>query len=442
MKKVLAIVLTLAMFVCVLSACGSSSQTDSSTAQTSSDSQAASTDSSENITLKLYHNWTEASQLVYFEEAAAKFKETHPNVDIVITNIADPDYTTKLNLMLGTNDAPDIFFTWVGEYLNKFSRNDLVMDLEPYYTEDSEWKDSFMSSALSPFYGESGSGIYGVPFRVDCKMMVYNKDIFQELNLEVPETWDEFINVCQTLKDNGYLPIALGISEAWAACHYITTFNAATVPNDVRLKDYIASSGEFTDSGYVTALERFKSLNDMGFFTPNTVAMDFDSARNDFLIGKAGMTYMQAVEFWHCDENNLNCGCFTIPSAEGDAESDIITGSPDGFCVSSTCKNPDLAVEFLKLLTSVEWQDKMVKELSSPSSVNGVMNESNSDAVTLEAVSNYSTAKGFANWLDSEIDSRIADVYVPGLQEIIAGTKTPEQLMEEVQAVAAQVRAG
>lgn len=120
----------------------------------------------------------------------------------------------------------------------------------------------------------------------------------------------------------------------------------------------------------------------------------------------------------------------------------IITGSPDGFCVSSTCKNPDLAVEFLKLLTSVEWQDKMVKELSSPSSVNGVMNESNSDAVTLEAVSNYSTAKGFANWLDSEIDSRIADVYVPGLQEIIAGTKTPEQLMEEVQAVAAQVRAG
>ena len=115
MKKVLAIVLTLAMFVCVLSACGSSSQTDSSTAQTSSDSQAASTDSSENITLKLYHNWTEASQLVYFEEAAAKFKETHPNVDIVITNIADPDYTTKLNLMLGTNDAPDIFFTWVTE---------------------------------------------------------------------------------------------------------------------------------------------------------------------------------------------------------------------------------------------------------------------------------------------------------------------------------------
>ena len=39
-----------------------------------------------------------------------------------------------------------------------------------------------------------------------------------------------------------------------------------------------------------------KTLNDSGYFTPNTNAMDFDMARNDFFIGEAAMTYMQAIE--------------------------------------------------------------------------------------------------------------------------------------------------
>ena len=80
--------------------------------------------------------------------------------------------------------------------------------------------------------------------------------------------------------------------------------------------------------------------------------MDFDIARNDFFIGKAAMTYMQSIEFGRCAENNVDAGVFTIPApADAKGNTRLITGSPDGFMISSKCKNPELAVEFLKLMT-------------------------------------------------------------------------------------------
>ena len=40
-----------------------------------------------------------------------------------------------------------------------------------------------------------------MPVRVDCKMMVYNKALFEQYGVQVPTTWDEFLAVCQTFKD-------------------------------------------------------------------------------------------------------------------------------------------------------------------------------------------------------------------------------------------------
>ena len=91
-------------------------------------------------------------------------------------------------------------------------------------------------------------------------------------------------------------------------------------------------------------------------------------------------------------------------------------------------------------MTSKPWQERMITQLSSPASVQGIHNEENSDALTLQAVDIYSKASGFANWLDADIHSKIADVYVPGLQEVIAGSVTPEDLMSEVQEIAEEVQ--
>ena len=39
--------------------------------------------------------------------------------------------------------------------------------------------------------------------------MYYNKAIFDKYGLEVPTTYDEYVQVCDTLKENGVTPVAL-----------------------------------------------------------------------------------------------------------------------------------------------------------------------------------------------------------------------------------------
>lgn len=445
MKKFMGCALALVMTVsALLTACGSAGDTAADTSannvgDTSAVAETEATGEEEKITLKLFHNWVNVDETPYFEDIAAEFEASHPNVDIVIENVGDPDYTSKLKVMLGTDDAPDIFFSWSGEFGQKFIRAGSVLDLSEYYEADAEWKDSFIQAALVPF--SNNDGIYGVPVRVDCKMMVYNKKLFEQYNVEVPTTWEEFLDVCQIFKDAGIIPLALGNLEPWASCHYISTFNGQCVPVETREADYNYSTGEFTDAGYVEALNMLKTLNDKGYFTANTNAMDFDMARNDFFIDQAAMTYMQSIEFKRCAENNVDAGVFALPAPSDAAGSkNLITGSPDGFMVSSQCEHPELAVEFLKLMTSHDWQEKMITQLSSPAAIQNVHTEENSNEVMLLAVAECAKGEGFVNWLDSDIHSKIAEVYVPGLQEILGGTKTPEELMAEVSAVAKEVQ--
>ena len=53
-------------------------------------------------------------------------------------------------------------------------------------------------------YTTADGMVYGIPFRLDAKEFFYNKDIFNELGLEVPETWDQFIDVLDKIKVDYY----------------------------------------------------------------------------------------------------------------------------------------------------------------------------------------------------------------------------------------------
>lgn len=45
--------------------------------------------------------------------------------------------------------------------------------------------------------------IYGVPFATNAAGVIYNTEKFEELGLEVPKTWDEFIDLLQKIQDAG-----------------------------------------------------------------------------------------------------------------------------------------------------------------------------------------------------------------------------------------------
>ena len=96
--------------------------------------------------------------------------------------------------------------------------------------------------------------------------MIYNKQVFKKYDLEIPETWDEFISICDKLNGTEVTPIAFGNSQAWYSSWWIGLLNTMMVSSEVINKDYTPETGEFTDKMYVEALQTFLDMNEKGYF--------------------------------------------------------------------------------------------------------------------------------------------------------------------------------
>jgi len=390
--------------------------------------------------LKFLHKWPQPEYAPYFEEVVKEFEAQNPDIKIDMEAIADEPIKDKLRVILGGNEVPDIMFSWSGEFARKFVRAGAALDLTPYLEEDTAWKDSFIPASLQPFSSDDKN--YGIPLRFNGKFFVYNKEIFDKYNLQAPQTWDEFMNVLETLKQGGETPIILGNESPWAAIHYLTGLNQKMVAQDVRMNDYNPRSGEFTDPGYVKAMEMFAELNQKGYLMDNVNSSSHDMAKQYFFTGEGAIMYVELEEFQNVEDSlSAKWGFFQMPAiSEGKGNQNYITGAPDGFIVSSKTEHPEEAIKFLKFLTSKENAIKLAEQIGWPSPIDGATNPDTALQQVVEGVDTMKQAEGMAEWLDTDVHAKVADVYLANIQLLLDGSKSPEEIIKEVQAVAKEVQ--
>ncbi|PRS08353.1 sugar ABC transporter substrate-binding protein [Bacillus atrophaeus] len=407
--------------VCMLAISGCSSQSSSSDGK---------------LTLKFFHRWPKEPERRYFEEVVKEFEKEHPDIHIQTEAVLNDSYKDKIKVMLGTSSPPDVFFSWSDEFAAKFIRGNKALDLSSYYKNDTEWSSQLVGTQIKPFTYEEKE--YGVPWQMDAKSFFYNKDIFEKLNLKPPSTWEELIEVSKKLKANGYTPISFGTKAPWTISHYIGTLNQRMVDEKTRERDYDAKTGEFTDEGYVKALEKLKEL--MPYFNEHVNSIDHEYARQQFKSGKSAIMYAETAEIKLVEPVNL--GLFSFPDITGQkGSSNSLTGAPEGFMISSKTKHPKEAMEFLQFLTSKKMGEKLVKDVGKYSAVQGTATEENSTATQREAVQQIIDADSMVSWFDMDVDVEIADVYLSSVQQMLGGDMTPAEVMKSVQKAAKQVRA-
>lgn len=429
-KKGFSILVIMILLATALVGCGNNKTAESSE-----------TASSDKIELKFLHKWPRPELNAYFEEVVAEFEKQNPDIKIKMEAAGDEAIKDKLRVMMGTATQPDIYFAWTGEFATKFVRSGNALDLTSAIENDSDWNNRLMKAGLEAYsYNDK---VYGIPLRMNAKFFVYNKDLFDKYNLKAPKTWKEFENVMKTLKDNDVTPIGFGNIYPWAGCHYITGLNQKMLPEDVRKSDYTPKNGEFTHPGYIKAIEYFKSLADKGYFNDGFNSTEHNMGIEMFYSGQVAMTYVELIEFRDIDTDfqGDEWSFFPMPEiAEGEGNQNYITGAPDGFMISSNTDHPEEAIKFLKFLTSNEMAEKLVTDIGWPSAVIGAVNENNAKPFLVEGMKEIAKADGMALWLDTDINIKISDVYLPGLQEVLNGSKTPEELMKDVQEAAKKVR--
>ena len=160
------------------------------------------------------------------------------------------------------------------------------------------------------------------------------------------------------------------------------------------------------------------------------------------------MHYLESVEFSVLTEKGgaskqlaNNWGFFRLPAPSGAAgDPSALTGAPDGFMVNRQSKQAALAVDFLKFMTDQDNAQKMTADLGWLSAVKGSATAQNSFPQLSAALADIDKASQFAIWLDTVTNADVAGAYLSGVEGIIDGSQTPQDVMASVQNAAKKAK--
>jgi raffinose/stachyose/melibiose transport system substrate-binding protein len=288
------------------------------------------------------------------DSLAKDFMADNPDVELEVVHIQNDPYKTKLKVVMGAGTPPDIFHNWGGGPLKEYIDSGMVATIDEIKEDLAK---TYIPAAFDPAtfdgktYGAPYGGLTGVYFW-------YRKDIFAKYNLTPPKTWDELLNVCETLKENGVIPIALANKTKWPGSFYYMYLADRLGGADMFLNAlYRKEGGTFEDPAYVKAGELLQELVKRDFFPKGFNGMDWDTGQSRTLVytGKAAMILMGA---WlvstaknEAPEVLEQIDLFPFPAIEGGkGDPTNLIGSPgqNYFSIASTSKNKAMALEFMK----------------------------------------------------------------------------------------------
>src|SRR5699024_10876289 len=185
-------------------------------------------------------------------------------------------------------------------------------------------------------------------------MVFYNKEIFEENDIEIPETFDEFFEVADQLQDAGITPLALGDKESWTATQIFENVLLGVLGAEDYNKLFNGEI-EFDDERIVDAAEKFGKMLD--YINEDHASRNWQDSAQLVADGEAAMLNNGdwAKGYFNGDlglETNVDFGYFPMPETGDDFS--IIT---DTFGLPKGIDNPDDVKEFLTFLGSTEAQD-------------------------------------------------------------------------------------
>lgn len=181
-------------------------------------------------------------------------------------------YVAAVSTALPTDKAPDLF-TWRSKYrMKELIDEGLVADLTDLWDKHKTEYPKGVRDALT--FNEK---VYGFCDTVEYWGVWYNKAVFAKYGLEIPATWSEFLEVCDTLKKNGVTPMAQTVQGRWPTFIMFEEMVARQDPN--LYVDLCEGKAKYTDPTVKQAFAEWADLIRKGYFTDPSTDLFFDVPR-------------------------------------------------------------------------------------------------------------------------------------------------------------------
>ena len=325
----------------------------------------------------------------WMEDAKQRYEALHNDVYLKLEGDPYIEETVKQRLDTGKEELADDLCVFGGTYYRYMIRNDMLTELSSFYEETVEEEDTvndLVNQQLKEYFTVNGK-IYAIPWQDNAMSIVYNANMFdQHENWEIPQTMDEFFELCEQIRDDtddkvhplayggaanqGYFP---NVMENWlcqyegidAMYDFLACENAEVyqeqIPGRTKVYETVAKLIHGTDSKG----RRYVDPNSRGYS-----ALD---AQAELLAGNVAMVvsgpWMQIeMSEYLVDYPGFRMGIMSTPHINSDMkdkngeDSQYARTSSTGVMVGpKKAKNAEIALDFMKFMLTQESLQRFVE---------------------------------------------------------------------------------
>lgn len=321
------------------------------------------------ITLTYWSMWNSTENQAKVIQAAADeyYAETGIKVNI---EWKGRDMKTLIGVAMDAGENIDIF---EDDYMRMIQNNQkylLNLSEQPFYAEySSHVMPIILQTALSEGWG-NGS-LWCFPYQPYTTGVWYNKALFEKAGItSVPQTWDEFLAVCQKLRDSGVNPLTCNsdtvtLLYGYQLARYIGQDAVTDCLNNVKWAEIPEAK---------KAAEDLYGLFKAGYFSPYAPA-NYPDGQNEIGFDESCMILNAS---WIPNEINqgtgasIDWGFFPWPSVPGGVDgSEAAMVGAQSIGISAKTKYPQEAINFALKLVTGKYDLQMAQQtITIPADVN------------------------------------------------------------------------
>ena len=294
--------------------------------------------------------------------AIEQFQLQEPNIDF-----DQRPFNQSPQQALTSSPAPDLVTSGAYSFLRTAAQSGGLIDLSELWAETgltAAFPAGFQ--ALSATEGKQ----YYLPVAFGWTGIYYNRQIFDQYGLVPPTTWDEFIQICETLRANGETPLSLSGQDAWMTMLWFDYLNLRLNGADVH-RALVQGQLPYNDARLQDVVETWRMLFANGYFVEHPELIGTLDAVNGLVRGDKGMLGREKAvmiltgPFWltnlpavFMDELDF----FPFPTMNANvAPAEVVTTL--GYMAPKAGANPAATLAFLRYIGSQTGQTAMAQQL-------------------------------------------------------------------------------
>ena len=427
MKKVIGLILTLALTAGMLAGCGNANgNNDEESTDISEKVSGGGTDASGEAEQEASG---EKKKLIWFTEqmddsqyakwmkyVVTPFNESHPDIDIC--NMGGPSITS--------------------EYVD----GNKILDLTEYVQNSGLDKKVFKWALDSC---KVDGKIYSVPNSYEALMLWYNKDMFEANGWKVPETYEDLKSVCEEAQSKGIIPIAFGTSDFKAINEQFVGVALCAYAGRENVKKALNGEMKWTEPVFQEAITTLNDMWQAGWINDKkSHAISQDDGYSLFYNQSAAMAMTGTWSLGTFAEQiqDFEYGAVAFPSLKDGVPPTLCMGAGGVIAINANTKYPDECFEFINFLfNNDELQAQAVSDGLQPlpydmdeSLYSADMNEVDKEVLsTLENSQNNLESAGFVMWTYWPAETR--QYMMDNIENVYLGNLTVEDYLEKTQSI-------